>query len=678
MMRLTGVVLLSLSAGVLAEGQPMIITKDTVLDKNAVMTTGMVIAADGVTLDGNGATLAGPGRPGELKTFAGAGLTIRGCSNVTVRNLKVKGFETGLLGEDGRGWLIEGCDFSDNFHDPEFGWGERKPVGGIILTRVAGSVLRKNRANRVWDGLSMNRCDENHVVQNDFSHCSNVCLKMWTASRNTVSDNNLSYGIRMKPGEVHARDSTSVLMESGSNDNRFFRNDITHGGDGVFIRVLNGWVSTGNLFVENDCSHANNNGFESWSPGNTYIRNKANHCSYGFWLGGSDQTVLIGNEAAHNGQPDGPHNAPEGGFSHGGIVIVGGSSSHSLLQGNHCHHNNGGGIVFRGDTESKGAKWRTYHWIVQQNRLEHNRFGIWGRYGDWIFLGANALRENGQDEDIQETTRLVSKHVEAVTRAPVAVVHGPHRAIVGQPVAFDASQSRDPAGGTLTARWDVAGELKTGVRIEHTFHKPGFYRVSAIIENGGLADLGFRDVVVGEAVTEEVGTEGHAARWTFEMQGNNDGAGKVLFGDDPDAVVGRFSTRWTPDPYKGMYVTAIFPEARDAGWDLAGRKKAVFWLKAQNSNIPGFQEPGPVLRLHGKDGVARIQPSNGRNLLVNLPFSEARWTWMRVEIPLAGDADWQREDTGKVDLKKIDALSVSFDSWGGDPFTIWLDGLRFE
>ena len=63
-----------------------------------------------------------------------------------------------------------------------------------------------------------------------------------------IRENNLSYGLRIKPGEVHARDSTCVLIESGSNDNRFLDNDCTHGGDGVFIRVLNGWVSTGNVF----------------------------------------------------------------------------------------------------------------------------------------------------------------------------------------------------------------------------------------------------------------------------------------------------------------------------------------------------------------------------------------------------------------------------------------------
>ena len=140
----------------------------------------------------------------------------------------------------------------------------------------------------------------------------------------------------------------------------------------------------GNVFVENDTSYANNNCVESWSPGNTFIRNKANHGSYGFWLGGSDQTVLIGNEAAFNGRADGNHNAPEAGFRHGGIVIVGGPSSHTLIEGNDLHDNNGAGIAFRGDEASRGEAWRTEHWIIQRNRIHGNQFGIWGRWGDAI------------------------------------------------------------------------------------------------------------------------------------------------------------------------------------------------------------------------------------------------------------------------------------------------------
>ena len=50
-------------------------------------------------------------------------------------------------------------------------------------------------------------------------------------------------GIRIDPGETHARDSACVLVQAGSDDNYYADNDITYGGDGVFIRVYAGWTT---------------------------------------------------------------------------------------------------------------------------------------------------------------------------------------------------------------------------------------------------------------------------------------------------------------------------------------------------------------------------------------------------------------------------------------------------
>jgi hypothetical protein len=661
-----------------AEPEPLVVTKDLTLEKGAVLRRPIVIRASNVTLDGNGATLEGSGKAGDPASFAGTAVLAEGCSGVTVRNLRAKGFETGLSARDGQAWLIEGCDFSDNYGDPEFGWGDGKRAGGILLARISESIVRKCKANRVWNALDLRESDGNLIEGNDLSHASNVCLKLWTSCGNSIEGNDLSYGLRIKPGEVHARDSTSVLIESGSDGNRFFRNDVTHGGDGVFIRSLNGWVSTGNVFVENDFSYANNNCVESWCPGNTWIRNRANHGSYGFWLGGSDRSVLIGNEAAWNGLPDGFHNAPEGGLGNGGIVLVGGASSHSLIEGNHVHHNAGAGIAFRGDDATKGKAWRTYHWIVQDNVIEENRIGFWGRWGDWIHMGNNTLRANHEGNSLEDVTGLSEASDPTVTRAPIADAILPDRALVGRPVLFDARRSRDPGGRPLSFRWDIGGTVSTEASVERVFDRPGFYRVGLTVSNGPLAALASCDLIVAREVREGIGTEGAAGLWGFEMQGNDDGKGKVNFADDRDSVCGRSSLRFKPDPYKGMYASAVFPRTRDAGWNLSGKTRATFWMRAQNSNIPGFQEPGPVLRLLGKDGEIRLQPSGGRNLLVGQPFNEARWTWMPVEIPLRGDADWEAKTTGTVSLERIEALSISLDSWGGDPFTVWLDGLTFE
>jgi parallel beta-helix repeat protein len=661
----------------------IVVTKDTKLEKNALLNARIIIKASHVTLDGNGATLVGQAKSGNLKSFesAGAGIRAEGCSNITIRNIKVKGFATGLAISDAKAWTIEDCDFSDNYHNPQHGWGELPARGGIFLTRVCDSVIRKSKARNVWDGLYLFECNDNLISDNDFSHCSNVCAKLWASCRNRFLNNNLSYGLRIdrSKGEVHARDSTCVLIETGSDDNYWYRNDITHGGDGIFIRSLNGWVSRGNVFVENDTSYANNNCVESWSPGNTYIRNKANHGSYGFWLGGSDQTRLIGNEASHNGLADGFHNAPEPGFGHGGIVVVGGPSSHTVLDGNHCHHNNGGGIVFRGDGINKNNPWLTHHWIVQNNRLHDNKWGIWGRWGDWIHLANNTFENNSEGNSLKDVANLIEvKSDPSVQSAPIVRVTAPRRAMVGKPVRFDASASTDPAGRPLRYRWDLGGGVFDKATVENTFDKPGFYRVGLTVDNGVLAELAYRDLIVAAEVKDELGTEGQAARWGFDLEGN-DGRGKMQFVDDEEnALVGRSALRFTPNPYPGLYATAIFPGKRDAEWDLTGKTRLTFWIKARNPNVTGWQNAGPVISLYGKNGTLEFKPAKDGNLLQSLPFSEARWTWMRIDVPLAGDDRWTRKKTGEVQLKSINALGIALDSWGNDPFHVWLDGLSFE
>jgi parallel beta-helix repeat protein len=660
-------------------GQELVVTKDLVLEKDAVVHQHLVIRADYVTIDGNGATLVGPGVSGKPDTFQGVGIAAEDCKGVTLRNIKVRGFASGLVVKGGDHWLVEKCDFSDNYHVPEADWGNGPHQGGLILTGVSDSIFRDNRANRVWNGLDLDKCSGNLIANNDFSHCSNVCLKMLTACNNMVLDNNLSYGLRVSPGEEHARDSTSVLMESGSDGNQFRGNDITHGGDGIFIRVLNNWGSTKNVFVENDCSYAHNNCIESWSPGNTYIRNKANHGSYGFWLGGSDQTVLVGNEAAYNGLPDEHHNAPEPGFSHGGIVFVSGSSSHSKLIENYCHHNNGGGIVFRGDEGTKGKRWNTCHWIVQGNRLENNQWGIYGLYGDWFDLADNTFRGNAKGNFYEGVTNLTELKAGEGDRAiPRAVLDGPSVAKVGQTVTFDASRSTDSTGRPLAYRWDLGGEVSSQVKATRTFTHPGFQRVGLTVSNGQRADLAFRDFLAVNEVANELGTEGGAAQWGSEIEGDSTGRAQLVFHDDPDGVVGRFALRFRPDIYPGMHVTAIYPAKRNAGLDFSNRKQLSFWMTSKNPNPGGFEEAGPVVWLETPQGRITYKPARDKNFLRDAAASENRWIWQQLTIPLAGGEDWKREDTGTPDLKQIDAIGLAFDSDESEPFTVRLDGLSCE
>lgn len=626
----------------------------------------ILIKASKITIDGRGAVIRGA-KERDPKTFKGEGIFAQGVSDVTLKNVVVKGFEVGLHVKDGSGWTIEGCDFSDNFHDPEFGWGEQGRKGGLLLERVRSSTIKGCKANRVWDACTLVECDENTIASNDFSHASDTCLKLWNSTKNQVLRNNLSYGLRIKPGEVHARDSAGVLIESGSDDNLFRGNDATHGGDGFFIRSLNGWVSTRNQFLDNDASFANNNGFEAWSPRNYYWYNKANSCSYGFWLGASDRTWLVGNEANFNGDTHGFHNSPHlPDDGHAGIVFMFGSSSHTVVEKNICNGNNGAGIAFIGDAK----RFKAYHWIVQDNTLQHNRWGIYARHADWINLTDNRFWANARgDFSRDETVTNVFAAEGAKPRGAGfdVVVMGPSRARVGEPVAFRYERSAsakepDAPKEAPGIRWDLGEGIISGEAApKHAFARPGLHRVGLTVTENRTSSLGWLDVYVADDLPE-IAPE--ARVWS-----GGDPRSKVAFAQDAEgAVVGRNSVRARISPYSGGRTNLV--ATPDGGIDLEGKSRLIFWVQSRNENITGWQGPNPVVTLAGKDGALVLTPKVDR--LQQPENSEDRWGWARVEVPLNGDDRWEMSGTRP---KRAETVSIGIDSWGNDPLTVWIDGV---
>ncbi len=677
-----------------AKDQVIEIKASMKLDASAVGVR-LVITASNITVDGSGLLLVGA--EGNPKSFKGTAISAKGVSNVTLKNFNARGWETGLKIVDGEGWTIENCNFSGNFHDPDFGWGENGRRGGIVLERVRKSILRKNKANHVWDGCVLVDSDENTLEENDFSHTSNTCLKLWHASKNEIRKNILSHGIRISPGEVHARDSTSVLIESGSNDNRFLENDCTHGGDGIFVRVLNGWCSTGNLFEKNDCSYANNNGFECWARDNVFRNNKANHCSYGFWLGGSDHTRLEGNEASYNGLKAGHHNSPHlPGDGHAGIVFMFGPSSHTVARRNTCIGNNGAGIAVIGDLDSQGKKWKAFHWIIEENTLARNRWGLYLKFADWIQVRGNRFDDQGAvgnnnsiaDVKVEEgVTRLTVDQTPLLDirsngelpKEPRCRLDGPSSARVGEEVHFVA-RGLLPLDRQPKVAWDLGdGTTSDAAEVSHTFTKPGFYRIGVSVSNAAGADLAWRDFYV-VADVAELGTEGEAAHWSIEdfhdRIRSNEQTSRAEFTDDPtDHLVGKSALRVVIRPYAGFRAALTYPKTRDAQWSLVGKTKLVFWMKVLNEDITGWQG-GPFFVLHGdNDQGCHFEPKPGLDLMRQMESNEGRDGWRRMEIPLHGDEQWQTD--GKVPTK-LQAVSLAFDSWGAPTLRIWIDGMSFE
>lgn len=659
---------------------------------------GLIIGADNVIIDGNGAVLKGGFKEdfilkkesncedfsykkvdnkytNDSLNFYGTGIIADGFSGICIKNLKVKGFDIGLHVKNAEKWIITNNDFSDNYTNPEWGWDDHGFHGGILLEHVNESIIKGNKANNVWDGINLRYCNKNTIIDNDFSHVSDVCLKLWNSSYNVINDNDLSYGIRISPGEVHARDSSGVLIESGSNYNIFKRNNITHGGDGIFIRVLNGWMSCGNYFEENDCSYANNNAIEAWAFGNIYVRNKANYSSYGFWLGGSDNTILIENEVAFNGTIF--NNAPES-FGNAGIAIVNGSGSHIKMIGNYIHDNNGPGVAIRYNVD-----YPSFHWVIQKNKIINNRnyknfkgHGIYLKNARWIYIAGNEIKNN-EGEPIfcdENTSDIIIKEAKIDDSIPEVSIDLDKKSIeVNEEITFKV-KCNNSLNEKIEYRWDLGdGTIAVGDVIRHKYKKPGFYRMGVTASNGKMADIAFKNIYV-NCKGEEIGTDDNANNWTYIGDDEN----AFISDDIVNYVCGKHSISLFAS--KGKCHILRYPKNLNWGMDISDMNYMTFYIKFHSDSETDWDRTNkkPIIRLYtSKDDYYEYKPLDAYLEQIFSKLWEEKYDWKFFKIHLKSPTGWVVNKYGNPDFKFINYVEIEEGPYKDSISHFWIDGLKF-
>jgi len=136
---------------------------------------------------------------------------------------------------------------------------------------------------------------------------------LWNSSSNEVAWNRIDFVNRPWAGGWGA-DSAALVVATGSGENFFVGNSMTHSGDGFFLTDrLNGGFSEQNPVTKFDGSCDRNiiaycdgswstaNAFEgTFSFGSVYYRNFADDSNFGFWLGYSSDALLLENEIERN------------------------------------------------------------------------------------------------------------------------------------------------------------------------------------------------------------------------------------------------------------------------------------------------------------------------------------------------------------------------------------------
>ncbi|MBS1653536.1 MAG: right-handed parallel beta-helix repeat-containing protein [Bacteroidetes bacterium] len=286
----------------------------------------IIIEGNNIVIDFNNAVLQGNGKKGRPDEFTGVAILIKNGKNITIKNLKAKGYKVALLARNVNGLIIENCDFSYNYRQHLNSTQQKEDISDWLshhqnekdewLRYGAGMYLQNCRAFTIknckvtggQNALMLTECNDGMICNNDFSFNSGLGIGMYRSSRNNIMYNKLDFNVRGYSDGVYSRgqDSAGILVYEQSNNNLFYKNSVTHSGDGFFLWAGQTTMDSGtggcndNRIMENDFSYAPTNGVEVTFSRNVITGNRIYECDHGIWGGYSYKSDINSNKFRNN------------------------------------------------------------------------------------------------------------------------------------------------------------------------------------------------------------------------------------------------------------------------------------------------------------------------------------------------------------------------------------------
>lgn len=279
--------------------------------------TPIIIRGNDVTVDFRGKTLEG----GPTDTA----IIVEGGTNITILNVRIRGYKVGILARGTRGLTLRNNDLS-NWRPRLFSLVEHESLvdwlsfhhnendewlrfgAAVYLSDVKGGTIAQNVVQRGMNGLLLVRTDSLLIHANNFSFNSGLGIGLYRSSYNRIISNQLDYNVRGYSHGFYTRgqDSADLLLYEQSSHNYVSANSMTHGGDGVFLWAGQTTMDSGtggandNEFIDNDVSYSTANGIEATFSRNRIVDNRAWGNEYGIWGGYSYETEIRGNDFHSN------------------------------------------------------------------------------------------------------------------------------------------------------------------------------------------------------------------------------------------------------------------------------------------------------------------------------------------------------------------------------------------
>ena len=246
------------------------ITADTTLDRDLTNcpSNGIIIGADDITLDLNGHTISGDGKPVPRcprQQPCDMGVFNDRHADVTVRNGSLHGFAVGVLLGRVRGNRLEELSSSRN----EF--------FGYVIADSSRSTIRDSSGNGnldpEGDGLGVFGSHDLRIVSNSFRRNAQLGMHIEDSSRNLVKGNavvgNGDFGIMLEAdrnqvrGNRFVRNGVAAIQVGPGSRNVIAGNHIRGGGEGIGIEK-----GRGNVVARNVVSGVRHDGIRlgMWNP----------------------------------------------------------------------------------------------------------------------------------------------------------------------------------------------------------------------------------------------------------------------------------------------------------------------------------------------------------------------------------------------------------------------------
>ena len=286
----------------------------------------IIIEGNNITIDFNNSELKGSNKTKKPDEFAGVAILIQNSKNITIKNLKAKGYKVALRATNVEKLTLDNCDFSYNYRQHLNSSQEKEDLSdwmsyhhnekdewlrygaAMYLRNCNFSIIKNCKVTGGQNALMMIECNDGVIENNDFSFNSGIGIGLYKSSGNKVRYNRLIFNVRGYSHGVYNRgqDSAGILVYEQSNNNRFYNNNVTHGGDGFFLWAGQTTMDSGkggcndNVIIGNDFSFAPANGVEVTFSRNHITGNRIFECDYGIWGGYSFESTISNNQFRNN------------------------------------------------------------------------------------------------------------------------------------------------------------------------------------------------------------------------------------------------------------------------------------------------------------------------------------------------------------------------------------------